>query len=136
LPRVRYDLREARSPMQKFGRYEILEEIGRGGFGRVFRANDPLMKRQVAIKVMASTEDPELLARFRNEAASAGHLRHENIITIFDFGEEGGVPYIVMEYLQGMDLQQVQSRNIRQTLLEKVRILCQAACGLEAAHAN
>jgi predicted Ser/Thr protein kinase/tetratricopeptide (TPR) repeat protein len=120
--------------MQKFGRYEILEEIGRGGFGRVFRANDPVMKREVAIKVMATSEDPGMLTRFRNEAASAGHLRHENIVTVYDFGEEQGVPYIVMEFLQGRDLQQIQERGISLSLLEKVRILCEVAAGLEAAH--
>jgi serine/threonine protein kinase len=136
---VRYDLILAhpwKMAMQKLGRYEILEEIGRGGFGRVYRAHDPTMKRTVAIKVMSSTEDPDHLARFRNEAASTGHLAHDNIITVFDIGEEAGLPYIVMEYLQGMDLQQFHDRNVPLSLLEKVRILCQIAAGLEAAHAR
>src|SRR5437870_7568878 len=112
--------------MQQVGRYEILDELGSGGFGRVFRANDPLMKRGVAIKVMAASKsnDPDLLARFRNEAASAGRLNHENIVTIYDFGEDGGVPYIVMEHLHGLDLQKIHDRKVSLTLLEKLRILC------------
>ncbi len=122
--------------MQKIGRYEILGEIGRGGFGLVYHAHDPTMKREVAIKVMTSANDPDLLARFRNEAASAGHLHHESIVTVYDFGEEQGVPFIVMEYLQGMDLQKIHDCSVPLSLLDKVRILCQVASGLEAAHAN
>jgi predicted Ser/Thr protein kinase/tetratricopeptide (TPR) repeat protein len=122
--------------MERIGRYEILEEIGRGGFGRVYRANDPLMKCEVAIKVMSNADDPEMLARFRGEAAAARKLRHESIVTIYDVGDQQGVPYIVMEYLQGMDLQKIRDQRKTLTLVEKVRILNQVAAGLQVAHEN
>jgi serine/threonine protein kinase len=122
--------------MERIGRYEILRELGRGGFGRVYLANDPLMKCEVAIKVMSNADDPEMLARFRDEAASARKLRHESIVTIYDVGDERGVPYIVMEYLQGMDLQKIRDQNVRLSLVEKVRILSQTAAGLQVAHEN
>ena len=122
--------------MERIGRYEILEEIGRGGFGRVYRAHDPLMKCEVAIKVISAADDPEMLARFRGEAAAARKLRHESIVTIYDVGEHQGVPYIVMEYLQGMDLQKIREQRRTLTLVEKVRILSQVAAGLQVAHEN
>ena len=120
--------------MQNVGRYELLEEIGHGGFGRVYRGYDPVMKRQVAIKLMSRADDADLLMRFRNEAAAAGSLHHENIVTIYDFGEDGGVPYIVMEYLEGQDLQKILDERVSLKLIEKLRILCQVASGLKAAH--
>jgi len=122
--------------MDHIGRYEVVEEIGRGGFGRVYRANDPLMKCEVAIKVLSNAADPEMLARFRGEAASARKLHHESIVTIYDVGEHNGLPYIVMEYLQGMDLQKMREKGRPLTLLEKVRILSQVAAGLQIAHEN
>ena len=122
--------------MERIGRYEILEEIGRGGFGRVYRATDPLMKSEVAIKVISTADDPEMLARFRGEAAAARMLRHESIVTIYDVGEHQGVPYIVMEYLQGMDLQKIRDQRRTLPLVEKVRILSQVAAGLQIAHEN
>jgi predicted Ser/Thr protein kinase/tetratricopeptide (TPR) repeat protein len=122
--------------MEHIGRYEILEEIGRGGFGRVYRATDPLMKCEVAIKVMSNADDPEMLARFRGEATAARKLHHESIVTIYDVGEHQGVPYIVMEYLQGRDLQKIREQRQTLTLVEKVRILSQVAAGLQVAHEN
>jgi serine/threonine protein kinase len=122
--------------MERIGRYNIEEEIGHGGFGRVYRAHDPLMNREVAIKVMSSLDDPEMLARFRNEASSAGRLQHENIVTVYDFGEDRGRPFIVMQYMQGLDLQKVCDRKVPLSLTVKVRILCQVATGLQTAHEN
>src|SRR5262245_52641326 len=86
---------------QQIGRYVIQSELGRGGFGRVFRAYDPTVGRNVAIKTLTSDGDPDMLVRFRNEAAAAGKLHHKNIVTIFDFGENNNEPYIVMELLEG-----------------------------------
>jgi serine/threonine protein kinase len=122
--------------MERIGRYEIIRELGRGGFGRVYLANDPLMKCEVAIKVLSHADDPEMLARFRDEAAATRRLNHESIVTIYDVGEEQGVPYIVMEYLQGMDLQKLREQNLQLSLIEKVRILSQIAAGLQVAHEN
>src|ERR1700704_2897042 len=89
---------------KRLGKYEIQAQLGRGGFGTVFRAFDPTVGRLVAIKVLASEAGGDLITRFRNEAMAAGNLRHENIVTIYEFGEDKGVPFIAMEYLEGEDL--------------------------------
>jgi eukaryotic-like serine/threonine-protein kinase len=119
---------------KRFGKYEIHAQLGRGGFGTVFRAFDPTVGRLVAIKVLASDSRTDVLTRFRNEAMAAGNLRHENIVTIYDFGEDNGVPFIAMEYLEGEDLQQALASGRHLTLLEKVSIMTQAAAGLDCAH--
>src|SRR5215831_18864194 len=116
------------------GKYEIQAQLGRGGFGTVYRAFDPTVGRLVAVKVLASEGGKDLVTRFRNEAMAAGNLRHENIVTIYEFGEDKGVRFIAMEYLEGEDLQQVLASGKPLTLLEKVSIMTQAAAGLDCAH--
>src|SRR5579863_1503097 len=91
----------------RLGRFEMKAEIGRGGFGQVFRAFDPIMNREVAVKVLTATEDAGSFTRFKNEATAAGNLHHENIVIVYEFGQEGRIPFLVMEYLNGDDLQQV-----------------------------
>jgi serine/threonine protein kinase len=120
--------------MAKIGKYEIESELGRGGFGRIYRAFDPTVNRRVAIKVLTAVDNPEVLARFKNEAVATGNLRHPNIITIYEFGEEQGSPYLVMEYLEGQDLQQIMAAKQPLSLLDKVQIMAQVAEGLHAAH--
>ncbi|HZS54376.1 MAG TPA: protein kinase [Bryobacteraceae bacterium] len=119
---------------KRFGKYEIQAELGRGGFGRVFRAFDPTVARLVAIKILTSEAGTDLLTRFHNEAMAAGNLRHENIVTIYEFGEEQDVPFIAMEYLEGEDLQQTITSRRALTLLDKVSIMSQVAAGLDCAH--
>jgi len=119
---------------RQIGKYQIQAELGRGGFGSVYRAYDPTVGRLVAIKVLTTAGDQNLLTRFKNEAAAAGNLRHKNIVTIYDFGDQEGLPYIVMEFLEGEDLQHIISRNKPLTLLEKVSIMLQVADGLHCAH--
>jgi serine/threonine-protein kinase len=121
-------------PFKHFGKYEIQAQLGRGGFGTVFRAFDPTVGRLVAIKILVSESRTDLVTRFRNEAMAAGNLRHENIVTIYDFGEDNGVPFIAMEYLEGEDLQQALASGRSLSLLEKVSIMTQAAAGLDCAH--
>jgi serine/threonine-protein kinase len=118
----------------RIGRYELQAELGSGGFGRVFRAHDPIVGRQVAIKILLSTGDPELLVRFRNEAGATGKLRHRNIVVIYDFGEHEGLPYLVMELLEGQDLEHVLSSRRPMSLLQKVDVMRQMASGLHHAH--
>ncbi|HYZ86909.1 MAG TPA: protein kinase [Bryobacteraceae bacterium] len=118
----------------KIGRYEIQAELGRGGFGQVFRAFDPTVGRSVAVKILNAAGEPELLSRFRNEAAAAGQLRHPNIVTIFDFGEHDGTPYMVMELLEGDDLHRVIATRRPLTLVHKLEIMRQVADGLNHAH--
>src|SRR5512144_1069549 len=98
--------------MGELGRYEILEELGRGSMGTVYKANDPLIGRQVAIKAInLHGLDPkkreEYEARFFQEAKAAGCLNHPNIVTIHDLGESGDVAYIAMELMEGRELQVV-----------------------------
>jgi len=119
---------------KRIGRYEIQVELGRGGFGQVFRALDPTMGSMVAIKTLVAGNEPDLPIRFRNEAAAARKLQHRNIVTVYDFGEENGVPYIVMELLEGEDLQQVIAHRRPLTALQKTRIMSQVAEGLHYAH--
>jgi eukaryotic-like serine/threonine-protein kinase len=121
---------------RRIGRYEIQAELGRGGFGQVFRAFDPTVGRQVAVKTLNAGGEPDLLTRFRNEAAAAGQLRHPNIVTIFDFGDHEGTPFMVMELLEGDDLQKVIAAQRPLTLVRKLEIMRQIADGLHHAHAR
>ncbi len=122
--------------IRRIGKYEIRAELGRGGFGKVYRAYDPSVGRLVAIKVLTAEGNKDLLTRFRNEAAAAGNLRHKNIVTIYDFGDHNGLPYLVMEFLEGEDLQHVISTQKPVPLLQKVNIMTQVADGLYCAHSN
>jgi serine/threonine-protein kinase len=119
---------------KRLGKYEIQAELGRGGFGTVFRAFDPTVGRLVALKVLMSEAGKDIVTRFRTEATAAGNLRHENIVTIYEFGDEKGLAFIAMEYLEGEDLQQVLASGRPLTLLEKISIMTQAAAGLDCAH--
>jgi serine/threonine protein kinase len=127
--------------MEKLGRYEIVGELGRGGCGIVYRASDPKIGRQVAIKTIVTqpAEDPtatnDLLVRLKREAQSAGALSHPNIVTVHELAEEGDITYIVMEHVTGKNLRQVMSagRLPDQTI---VAILKQAADALDYAHSS
>ena len=92
--------------MNRIGRYEIAEKLGEGGMGTVYKAYDPLLTRTVAVKVISGQLDsqPEQRERFFREARAAAQLSHRNIITIHDLGEQGGIPFLAMEYLVGRDL--------------------------------
>src|ERR1700722_4378876 len=119
---------------RRIGRYEIQEELGRGAFGLVYRANDPSVKRAVAIKILASESSPEILERFRAEAGTTGNLTHNNIVTVYEYAEHEGMPYLAMELLEGRTLQKLIDEHEPLTLLEKVDIMSQIAEGLAAAH--
>jgi serine/threonine-protein kinase len=97
----------------KIGRYEILDEIGQGAMGTVYRARDPLIERTVAIKTVSleqlRQEGADAEARFLREAQSAGRLSHPHIVTIYDVGEADGLAYIAMEYLPGRTLRDLMN---------------------------
>src|SRR4029450_3078559 len=95
------------------GRYELLELVGRGGMSSVWKAQDRLLDRTVAIKVLHEqfTQDEEYVERFRREARSVAQLSHPNIVTVIDRGEDGGRQYIVFEYVAGWNLKQVIERQ-------------------------
>src|ERR1035438_4328065 len=95
---------------RRIGRYEIVGERGRGAMGVVYKGFDPTIGRTVAIKtVLTSTTNEDLLKRFRREAQAAGVLSHPNIVTIYDAGEDQGMFYIAMEYVEGQTLEQLIS---------------------------
>jgi serine/threonine-protein kinase len=119
--------------VNQIGRYRILGELGRGGFGRVYRAYDASVGRELAIKLLTGG-GREMLARFRNEAQVAGNLRHENIVTVYEYGEHEGQPFLAMEYLEGEDLHRILTTRKHLTLLEKCNIMSQMAEGLFCAH--
>src|SRR5580698_2841520 len=119
---------------ERIGEYEIRGEIGKGGFGKVYRGFDPTVGRLVAIKVLSSGGDASTLARFRTEATAAGNLNHKNIVTVFEFGEDQGTFFLVMEYLEGRDLQHVMPDAGSLKLVDKMNIMSQVAEGLQCAH--
>jgi diguanylate cyclase (GGDEF)-like protein len=121
------------------GRYEIIEELGRGAMGIVYKAYDPLIERFVAIKtinlrVLSETERSEYAARFYQEAKAAGHLSHPNIVTIYDLGESGNVAYIAMELMEGRELQEMIYGKGRLLVTDALNIAIQVAAGLSYAH--
>jgi len=124
---------ESAAPVRRIGRYVVTGEIGSGGFGRVYRALDPTFGRVVAIKVSTAPGDANLVRRFRTEAETVANLHHRNIVTVYDFGEENGTPYLVMEYLNGTTLHSLIAAQSL-TLLEKLEIMCEVAEGLRYAH--
>ena len=126
----------AAKPPSAIGKYQVESELGRGGFGRVYKAFDPTVGRPVAIKILTALDSPEILARFQAEATATGNLHHPNIVTIYELGIEEGSPYIVMEYLEGQDLQQAMATGRPASLLDKIRIMTQVAQGLQCAHEN
>ncbi len=121
--------------MKTLDKYQVLEKIGVGGFGVVYKAYDPFIKRHVAIKTCTS-EETETRERFMREAEIAGNLHHRNIVTVYDFGFKDGVPYLVQEYLSGEDLDRKIKRREFLSLPEKLLYLMQIVRGLQYAHSR
>jgi eukaryotic-like serine/threonine-protein kinase len=123
-------------PGSRLGPYEIVEPIGAGGMGEVYRALDPRLGREIAIKLLTSAfaDDAERLARFEREARAAGSLNHPNVLTVHDFRSEGPAPYLVSELLRGNTLRD-QLRTAAINPPAAVRYAAQVARGLGAAHA-
>jgi hypothetical protein len=116
------------------GKYEIVEKIATGGFGTVYKAWDPMIRRAVALKT-CEVPDANVRARVFREAQLAGSLQHPNITTVYEFGIEGIVPFIVQELLSGEDLDRFIARQAPLPLAEKVRILIVVASAIDFAHA-
>jgi serine/threonine-protein kinase len=123
---------------RRLGRYEIAAELGKGAMGTVYKANDPLLERTVALKTInlavSAEEMAEYEARFYQEAKAAGGLNHPNIVTIYDVGKTGTVPYLAMEYLEGSELNAVLRHSKPLAPAHAVEIAVQVAEGLAYAH--
>ena len=117
-------------------RYEIIKTIGEGGMANVYLANDTILDRKVAIKVLRGdlSNDEKFIRRFKREALSVSNLSHPNIVEVYDVGEEDGNYYIVMEYIEGKTLKQLLQKRGALTLNEVIDIMTQLTDGLAHAH--
>ena len=117
-------------------RYEIIKTIGEGGMANVYLANDTILDRKVAIKVLRGdlSNDEKFIRRFKREALSVSNLSHPNIVEVYDVGEEDGNYYIVMEYIEGKTLKQLLQKRGAFTLNEVIDIMTQLTDGLAHAH--
>ena len=113
-------------------RYEIIKTIGEGGMANVYLAEDTILERKVAIKVLRG--DLSFIRRFKREALSVSNLSHPNIVEVYDVGEEDGNYYIVMEYIEGKTLKQLLQKRGALTLTEVIDIMSQLTDGLAHAH--
>lgn len=124
--------------MDNVGRYKILEKIGKGGMGIVYRALDTVLHREVALKTHTVGEDPEVqsVERFFREARVVASFKHQNIVTVYDLGHDRDKVFIAMELLDGDDLTETLSTGRHISLEDKVRIVECVADGLAHAHAR
>jgi eukaryotic-like serine/threonine-protein kinase len=125
---------------ETLGRYKILDTIGQGAMGVVYRAVDPMIDRMVAIKTVNlsinSDDAEEYELRFQQEIKAAGRLNHPNIVTIYDVGRTEAVAYMAMEFLVGKELKDILAEDDRPPVLSTVDWIAQVALGLGAAHDN
>src|SRR3984893_517308 len=118
-------------------RYEILELLGQGGMGAVYKARDTELERFVALKLIRPelASNPEILHRFKQELILARDVTHRNVIRIFDLGQTKGIKFITMEYVEGRDLRTMLRERGKIPPEETVQIIAQVCRALEAAHA-
>ncbi|HUH94189.1 MAG TPA: serine/threonine-protein kinase [Casimicrobiaceae bacterium] len=125
--------------LEQLGRYEIIEELGRGSMGVVYKARDPLLDRTLALKTVTLdlpvAEAQAFEQRFYREAQSAGRLNHPNIVTVHDVGKGDSIAYIAMEFLQGRSLREILDSGVVLPVERIVDIAAQVADGLAFAHA-
>jgi serine/threonine protein kinase len=124
--------------MPNFGRYEILDKLGEGAMGVVYRARDTALGRVVALKMLSQElgAEEELHQRFLREAEAVGLLSHPNIVTVYDMGEAAGQLYMSMELLEGEDLRFLIEKRVPIAVADRVRILIQICEGVEYAHSK
>ena len=117
-------------------RYEIIKSIGEGGMANVYLAEDTILKRKVAIKVLRGdlANDEKFIRRFQREAIAASSLSHPNIVEMYDVGEDNGTYYIVMEYIEGRTLKQLLKKRGTLTMSEVIDIMLQITSGIAHAH--
>ncbi|MBI4501206.1 MAG: serine/threonine protein kinase [Gemmatimonadetes bacterium] len=118
--------------------YELLNELGAGGFGRVYRVRDLRLEREVALKILHPflTADPAVVDRFRREAQLAARLDHQNIVQIFDIGGRAGLQWYTMEYVPGKSLAQIVQNTGPLPVDRVIRLLVESLAALQHAHAQ
>lgn len=127
---------------QAIGRYQVLESIGWGAMGAVYKAFDPLIKRTLAIKTIRldiprqSPQYKSFIERFYHEARISGTLSHPNIVTLFDIGEEGGVPYLAMEFVEGETIASLLEKGMRFAPEKVIGLISQIASAVDYAHSR
>ena len=123
-------------PGERLGQYRLLERLGQGGMGTVYKALHVLLKRVVALKVLRAerVRDAAAVARFRREIRAAGRLAHPNIVQASDARKVKGLTFLVMEFVQGLDLAQIVARRGRLAVADASEVVRQAAVGLQHAH--
>jgi predicted Ser/Thr protein kinase len=124
--------------LRQVGKFKIVDRLGHGAMGEVFRAFDPVLGREVAIKVVTArlSADEVAQSRFQREARSAAQLNHPNIVTVYDFGEEQGMAFMAMELLEGRDLRELLAKGEVASLEDELAIMEQILDGLAFAHAK
>jgi serine/threonine-protein kinase len=118
------------------GRYRLIELLGQGGMATIYRARDAQLERDVAVKLLRPEygRDPDFLSRFRSEAQAAAGLNHPNIVAVYDYGQDEAGPFIVMELIDGEDLQSVVRRVGALPPRQAARLTAETARALDAAH--
>ncbi len=120
---------------ERIGRYQVLGELGQGAMGTVYRGRDEMLDRDVAVKVMSKgLADADARARFLREARAAARLQHPNIVVIYELGEHEGAPFMVLELLEGVDLQRAIDGGIRPDPRATLPVVLQLLAGLGHAH--
>lgn len=129
------------SIIDKIGKYQLLGVLGQGGMGVVYKALDPSIGREVAIKtihkhLLTSSSGANQIVRFTREAQAAGRFLHRNIVTIFEYGEHEGTPYLVMEFVEGRELKELLAEKGKLPLIQALDIFSQICAGLDHAHSK
>ena len=124
---------------EKIGKYKVVRPLGKGAMGMVYEGYDPVIERRVAIKTilaeyLEAAEMEEAVARFKREAQAGGRLMHPGIIGVYEYGDEGGMAYIVMEYCDGEELKNVFREGRRYELIDTFEIMKQLLSALEYSH--
>jgi eukaryotic-like serine/threonine-protein kinase len=135
---VEFGKDEKAREVNRIGKYDVVEVLGRGGMGVVYRAIDKQLGREVAIKTLTQgvADDPEMLTRFYEEGRKTGRLKHPHIVTVYDLGEDNGIPYIVMERVEGDPLDKVIRSEAPFSMMDRLRIMEEVCSALGYAHTN